>query len=238
MFTQCATQDLEPMPVPESTPAPEQTPDSEPTPDPDEETWQLTFDNCRRVLYGQHHYLIKPYRRSVPEEYRNLTRNVTFRWAGDEFSVKGMFPDYPDAWIKGTVKDGKVYFEKTQLLEGTDGENMYFHSGEVFYNLQNANRAVTATLLFKPPICEEFGDYYFVISEDMNEIKSMNPYSKLAGDAFWISKDKERKSEFHTTWRNGKVEGTPFPDPGTCMMNMVFRKVTSSGVDVVRPDPK
>ena len=93
-------------------------------------------------------------------------------------------------------------------------------------------------LSFIPPTSEEYRDYYFVISEDMNEIKSMNPYTELAGDAFWISKDIERKSEFHTTWRNGKVEGTPFPDTNSCMMNMVFRKVSSSGVDVVRPDPK
>lgn len=237
MLTQCATCDLDPMPVPDPAPAPEQTPDSEPTPDPDEETWQLTFDNCRRVLYG-HYYYYYLGDGSVPEEYRNLTRNVTLRWSGDRFLIKGLFPDYPDAWVNGTVKDGKVFFETTQLLEETNGEQIYFHSGEVRSWLRNADRSLTSLMTFEPPLIIPETDYDFSIDENRNEIMCSDSFSRNSGNAFWLSKDEEPKSEFHTTWRNGKVEGTPFPDPSTCMMNMVFRKVSSSGVDVVRPDPK
>ncbi len=201
----------------------------------------MTFDNCRRVLYG-YRYVVGNYRRYFPEEYKGLTRTVTLKWAGDDFSVKGIFPDYPDAWVKGTVKGDKVYFESTQLLEGTDGEQIYFHSGSISYYHKNSNRSISLGMAFEPleyPEGDYIGYYHEIfINEDRSTITPAHIDDATLGNAFWLSKDMEPNAEFHTTWHDGNVEGTPFPDPSTCMMNMVFRKVSSSGVDVVRPDPK
>lgn len=239
-FTQCSTQDLEPTPVPEATPnpepEPEPEPDPEPNPDPDDpnhnpivETWEMTYDNCRTVVYGFHYPLnlgLYDPRLSLSEEYKNLTHTVTIRWVGDEFSIKGIFPQYPETWIKGSVKGDKVHFDSMQQLEWTGGEQIYFHSGVVSYRMQNANRSITAQMTFKPLIIQQDTDYDFTISKDRETIESSNHYySPLAGDAFWLSKSKEPEMEFHTTWQNGKVECIPFPDPSTCMMNMVFRKI-------------
>lgn len=218
MFTQCATLDHGPTV---------------------EETWQMTYDNCRRVLYG-YRYVVGNYQGYFPEEYQGLTRTVTFRWTGDRFSIKGIFPDYPEAWINGSVKGDKVYFESTQLLEGTGGERIYFHSGSASYYHKNSNRSISLGMSFEPleyPEGDYIGYYHEILTnEDRSAITPAHIDDAMSGNAFWLSKNKEPKAEFHTTWQDARVVGTPFPDTNTCIMNMVFRKVSSSGVDDVKPD--
>ena len=212
-----------------------------------QERWELTYDDYRARAYDI--FDVSEYNRdpdNIPIPSNDilvgLRREVTWVRYGADVYIKGIFREYPEAWVKGTVNDDKVYFESTQLLEGTVGERIYLHSGSVYYDAKNSNRSISLGMSFEPleyPGGDYIGYYYEIfINEDRSAITPANIDNAMSGNAFWLSKDKEPKSEFHTTWHDGKVEGTPFPDPSTCMMNMVFRKVTSSGVDVVRPDPK
>jgi hypothetical protein len=50
---------------------------------------------------------------------------VNVGFDGDDVWVQGIYPTIHDAWIKGTLKDGKVTFASPQYL-GSNGSNFYY----------------------------------------------------------------------------------------------------------------
>lgn len=72
-----------------------------------EETWQMSFLDYNR--YGKEYP--NPTRSS-----EELTRCVTFVWDDNTVYVKGIFEDFPDSWIKGSLYGKKIQFDTAQLI--------------------------------------------------------------------------------------------------------------------------
>lgn len=188
----------------------------------------MTYDDYRVLRFSEHNRV--DFRFCIPKEYKGLTRTVIIRWVGDEFSIKGIFSEYPDAWIKGVVNENKVFFEPTQVLQGTDCEQIYFHSGIAEYELLH-DWTFTASQISvdasKRSVSQN-RDTDFTISNDKKEISAYMNYAPVYGDSFWLSMNKEEDpiNAFYTKWRDGRIHGTGFPESERHMVNMVFRKIS------------
>ena len=88
--------------------------DSEP--EPMQETWQLTYNDYHLFMNANSDY------------YQNLTHKVTIVRDGDELIFKGLFQEYPDASIRGTIKGYKVCVPDPQIIE-INGNDTVFPSG-------------------------------------------------------------------------------------------------------------
>lgn len=51
--------------------------------------------------------------------------SITIGFDGQDVYLKGMFADFPDAWMKGTIDGSSVVFEGLQLQGEADGESVY-----------------------------------------------------------------------------------------------------------------
>lgn len=192
----------------------------EPAPKPVQETWQITYDDYRVLRNNLGWVLPKFFGIETPEEYKDITRSLTVIREGSKVSIKGIFAEYPDAWVKGMIKNDTLMFEPTQILEGTNGNNIYFHSGfAVSSHLHDAS-SITYQISFTPDSKRLFP--IFITDADKTN------YRWSRGPSFWLSKDDSEDSrvEFYNTWQNGRVYGTGFPKSENHMVNMVFRKIS------------
>lgn len=58
------------------------------------------------------------YGHKTVQEMRQVVKgNATIGFSGNDIYLKGVFPQYPDAWMKGTIADGIVSFEGLQVQE-------------------------------------------------------------------------------------------------------------------------
>ena len=224
-FTQCATHGTEPMP------------------EPVQEIWTLTYNDyrvlknsCQWILYWKPVYQ----RIRVPEEYiDHHTRSLTVVKEGDKVTIKGMFPEYPEAMVKGMIRNDTLKFEATQVLEGTNGQTVYFHSGIAEFKKVHDSTTVDFQMTFTPDARSVFPIYGKDEVVDFDDMHWSQPYrlKYSEGVSFWISNDENEDSsvEFNTKWRDGRINGTGFPESEKHMVNMVFRKIrevpTESEVD-------
>lgn len=187
MLVQCKAQDPE-HPVPVET-------------IPVQGTFRMTYYDYRVSKYGTSStdYLEIP----VAKNNERLARTVTVTTVGDQLSIKGMFPEYPDACVKGMIKGDTIYFEPTQRLEGAGGKTVYVHSGSVSCRWLHTKESISLRIPFNPTISQ----YNVNISDD-GEINSLKAWN---GGAFWLSDDEVGNESFYSVWRNGRVEGTGFP---------------------------
>ncbi len=74
---------------------------------------------------GHTYYTGSEYRNDKEEFFKG---NVTVGFDGQDVYLQGLFPEYPDAWIKGSVDGGTVTFSGLQLL-GADGEAAVYAVG-------------------------------------------------------------------------------------------------------------
>ena len=59
--------------------------------------------------------------KTVQEQRQLVKGKVTVGFSGNDVYLKGVFAQYPDAWMKGTIADGTASFEGLQVL----GEGIY-----------------------------------------------------------------------------------------------------------------
>lgn len=207
MLTHCKSQDPELIPGPEP-PVPVQ-------PVPVQGTFRMTYNDYRVLRY--HTVLTYDYDIPVPKDIQGHTHTVTATTDGDRLSIKGMFPEYPDASFKGVIRGDTIYFEPTQRLEGTGGKTVYVHTGYANYEWPHTKESVTQQISFRPD-----ERVLFIEMADDGEIKSLNIWRGLP---FWLSDDEEGNKSFYSVWRDGRVSGTGFPEAPNHFVNVSFEKI-------------
>ena len=190
--------------------------DSEPEPEPEAvtETWQLTYDD--------YHTLVAP----LESKYKNLIRNVTIVRKGDEMSIQGIFPEYPEAWTKFTIKYNNLYFAYPQTLGTDNGKSVYMHWGYASDSFSNGHTFLNIYVSFVPGTIQAA----FTISDDGSKIIAKKGQQGSAG-AFWYNNDENGALSFDSLGKLNPDDniftytGTGFPDIPN-MINMVFSKVS------------
>lgn len=180
----------------------------------DEEIWQLTYDNYRYLANGN----------SGPE-YHDITRDVTIVRDGGDIYIKGVFKEYPDAWIKGDISGNVVNIGKIQ----PGGDNVYFKCGSVECNFTSGNTYECYLALFDVNV-----PAIFTMSEDGATIMAVptHPaYNTNAYTGFWYADN----GNLRDMYRDGKVGEGPdgaeyetFPNRDY-MVNMCFKKSDAGG---------
>lgn len=203
-----------------------------------QETWEMTYSDYRSEKYNIFsEYLPSNYHK----EYYDLTRPVTIERDGDRIAIKGMFPEYPDVWIKGKVVEGYfpaeshnkcygVFLEKSKVMGVANGESVYFHNGTAICEALKDETSSTLQVSFDTNNGSEDPDFF--ISDDGNKILKY----LWSSNAFWLSNDKESTSKFYTTWQNGRVAGTGFPKMDNYIVNVHFRKISTGNEDTCVTD--
>ena len=204
--------------------------DHEPKPSDFKERWLLTYHNYRGLKYGSHTWSsVIP----VPEEYQNLSRDLTVSRDGSKVYIKGMFPEYPDAYVTGMMDEDKLVFEPTQRLGGAGGEKLYFHCGlarQEFPGDKHSDKDhgnnIIIQISFNPDTSPNKRPSFSIWENS----KDRNLHSgETSAYSFWLSKDKEGLTKFYTQWNNGQIEGTGFPDEPNYMIGMRFQSVSGTG---------
>lgn len=205
--------------------------DHEPKPSDFKERWLLTYHNYRGLKYGSHNWSSAI---PVPEEYQNLSRDLTVSRDGSKVFIKGMFPEYPDAYVRGMMDDDKLVIEPTQRLGGTGGEKLYFHCGlarQEFpgdrHSDKDYGKNIIIQISFNPETSPIAKRPAFSILENPEE-RDLHS-GETSAYSFWLSKDKEGLTKFYTQWKNGQIEGTGFPDEQNYMIGMQFQRVSGTG---------
>lgn len=204
LFTQCKAKDPDPeLPVPAETV-------------PVQGTFRMTYDDYRILKYRT--VLKFDLGTPIPKDYQGLTRTVRVTTAGDQLSIKGMFPEYPDATVKGVIKGDTIYFEPTQLLEGTGGKLVYVHTGFAEYEWPHDKETVSLQIYFKPTARK----FHILVPEE--DEKSSSKMWK--GGCFWLSNVWNGFDAYYSVWRNGRVSGTGFPEAPNHFVNVSFEKIS------------
>lgn len=224
LFTQCEVSnhiiDPEPTPVPEpdTIPEPEPEPDTIPEPELDTvlivETRRMDYEDYR-ILRDNSYYAV----------YKSEPKEVTTSRCGKEFSIKGIFKKYPDAWIKGRVMPEthtdpgdtyvtrNVYFENGQIIAHENGKPVYFHCGKADYSSIHDSKSVTMRFTFKP----EDGIRIFRFGDNPDYFGTFHDESSNY-NAFWYDNDPDGETVYYSTWQDRTVKGTGFPD-FDCVVN-------------------
>ena len=186
----------------------------EPMPDPQpvQETWLMTYDDYHALL---------DIKEDEKQKYKDLSREVTILRDGDEIAIKGIFAEYPDAWVKGRIKSNKVFIGNNQAIGTDGGETVYFHWAWVNHYSEHQYTGNTSFIL---PESIEFNisaGNSFIISDDGNTMTEHNSESEIA-----FMYDKNNESDIHYHY----CEDTGFPDTDI-NVNISFRKVSDAGFD-------
>lgn len=118
------------------------------------ESWRMTFDNYKTML-------------SRDEKYRNLSRDVTIVRTNTVVFIKGIFNDYPDFWIGGTLNGKTITFEPHQHFANDNGKPVYFQCGAAVDEGRGTNTSIITEYCFS-----FFGAIPFDISDDGKRITS------------------------------------------------------------------
>lgn len=179
----------------------------DPEPQTVQETWLMTYDDYHAML---------DIKEDEKQKYKDLSREVTILRDGDEISLKGIFAEYPDAWVKGTIKGNKVYIGNSQAIGTYDGETVYFHWGCAISKPREY--FVMSGIWTDETIA-------FITSTGNAFISADDGNSMTAGDnqgilSFWY--DKDDKGYIYYS------EKTGFPDVDI-KVNISFRKISAAG---------
>lgn len=174
-----------------------------------EEPWLLFHDNYKFLAYGEPRY-----------RYHDLIQDVALARDGDDVYIKGIFREYPDAWVKGTFKKGELRLADSQLMAESDGEPVYFRCGTAAFESRETD--VSDFLLARFSM-----SYYpvkFAVSDDGATMVST---VREGIPSFWYCADRTGS----ITLRDGNVNGetVEYPDEGY-MLYMCLKKAGVSGV--------
>ncbi len=182
-----------------------------------QEEWVLQFDNYKNE-YGD----------------RSLSRDVVIVRDESELYIKGIFAEYPDSWLKGTVDGSNFKIGNTQFLgQDDEGGDVYFYCGSFKSSFSGGNTYQYVDMYFRSN--RKYGS--FSISDDgsvMTADQKEASFWYTAGDEdiwFWEHRDLEytQNSEYWVT------TGTGFPDRDY-MLKMRFQKKGESGIGGIGGD--
>ncbi len=180
--------------------------ESEPEPEAVTEIWQLTYNDYHLFMNAN------------SDEYQNLTHKVTIVRDGNELIFKGLFQEYPDASIRGTIKGYKVCVPDPQIIEINGNDNVYFHRGYVYFSYYYwiSKNEEEMHIDFKPGDADQG---VFIIQDDGS--KMIAPFVSYSDRkcAFWISSEKDGHISF-----NSSINLPDFPN----MYKMELTKISDN----------
>lgn len=194
-----------------------------------QEIWEMTYSDYRYKKYSIFsEYLATNYHK----KYVGFTRLVTIERDGDRIAIKGMFPEYPDVWIKGRVKEHHsegdmdnglyVFLEKSKVMGVVNGKPVYFHNGRAICEAVEDGSSSTLQVSFDMNNGPEKWDFYIIDPDNKYDIDRSRE-----DNAFWLSNDKDSTCKFYTSWQNGRVVGTGFPKMDNYIVDVRFRRVST-----------
>lgn len=173
-----------------------------------EEKWELRYNLFESLWSGD-------------PQYYNQSHEVTIKGTHGTVYIKGIFPEYPDAWIKGQ-KYKYLIIEGPQELTQIDGKPIYLQMGEPGTRWTSANnRELTFEVSVKP-------DGYHIWRYGDN---GTNRDELLNGDiAIWATDQPNTPLSFTRTYY---FDGTVTDNLGTHPMIYrypSFYRIGSSGI--------
>lgn len=189
-----------------------------------EERWELTYDDYRARAYGVFdvsEYNRNPVYPTIPSRdvLVGLTREITWVRDGVDVYIKGIFREYPEAWIKCRIEGDRLTMQNGQVID-TDGP-IYFHWGSSYLDI---GLVYEYKENYRPVDFADFksGDdlISFIVSEDGGSVTSSESYGVIRDNtpdpSFWFDNDMRGDWLFES-------ELGGYPDV-EYMVNMVLRK--------------
>lgn len=199
----------------------EVSPGSDSKPDIDSEfvpsgTWKMTYDSYKCMTAGG--------------DYNDRTKNVIITTAGNSVTIKGLFLEYPDGNVTGTVEGHKLILEPNQQMsDDKKGNPVYFICGEADWSFSSGHIFQEESVSFN-----NISPVSFLISDDGKTMTVEDARNGRNGrKAFWYSDKPDKKIYFNSgdSYRydeDGNLivsdYGTGFPDVDF-KINIKFEKI-------------
>ncbi len=182
----------------------------DPEPQPVQETWLMTYDDYHSML---------DINESEKQKYKNLSREVTILRNGDEISIKGIFAEYPDAWVKGRIRNNTVFIGYDQAIGTDGGETVYFNWGYTRHYSEHQYTGNTSGIVEPETIEFGIGDGPALkISDDGNVMTGTTTSNDALIFSFWYDTD---------NYIGYNKDQTGFPDVDI-KVNISFRKISDN----------
>lgn len=176
----------------------------------EEERWEMHY-NLYQSLW------------SINPEYLDLSHEVAIKRDAGKIYIRGIFEEYPDAWVTGSYTDTNMYLIRDQNLSQDEESPAYFQRGALLFTGTSANdREYTVTINMKP------GPMEWCFGDDGANQELIVP--KLSNCAIWFS-DKPRGgiSLSRTYYFDGTSTGDEFI-PLQVYVNPTFHRISTSGI--------
>lgn len=199
----------------------EVSPGSDSKPDIDSEfvpsgTWKMTYDSYKCMTAGG--------------DYNDRTKNVIITTAGNSVTIKGLFLEYPDGNVTGTVEGHKLILEPNQQMsDDKKGNPVYFICGEADWSFSSGHIFQEESVSFN-----NISPVSFLISDNGKTMTVEDARNGRNGrKAFWYSDKPDKKIYFNSgdSYRydeDGNLivsdYGTGFPDVDF-KINIKFEKI-------------
>ena len=145
----------------------------------EQEAWIMTYN---QYDYQNYHPILDSKKRNV-----KIVRDQ------DQMYIMGIFPEFPDCWIKGTVSGNNLIFDNCQTICIIDNNPIYFRCGYMLTYIEGKMYSYQLG-----GFSFEYGrnEPIFTISDDGNSIQSYPsldeiryPFLNICRTAFWYSTD-------------------------------------------------
>ena len=176
----------------------------------EEERWEIHYNLYQALLNNDPQYL-------------DLSHEVTIKRDAGRIYIRGIFEEYPDAWVTGSYTDSCIYLTRDQNLSPESETPAYFQRGtSKLTGTSKTDREYTISVEFNP------AHTLWCFGYEGDNQNLLVP--KLKNSAVWIS-DKQRGaiSLNRTYYFDGTSTGDDF-DPQPIYLHPTFRKVTESGI--------
>lgn len=176
-------------------------------------TWKMTYDSYK-VMVGY-------------AGCRNLTKDVIISVNANSVCIRGMYLDYPDGVLNGTIKGHKLILEPNQkMCDDKKGDPVYFICGEAHWSFGHGH-----TFYYDDISFNNISTVSFIISDDGKSMTVEDAYD--GRKAFWYSDKPDENTGFNSGCTYSYDEdgnfitsdyGTGFPDVDF-KVNVKFEKI-------------
>lgn len=175
-----------------------------------EETWEIHYDSYQSLWNDD-------------PAYKDLSRTVTIKRDSGLIYIRGIFEEYPDAWVSGRYSDRVMIFGKMELLPAAENTE-YLQVGK--YSLvskSNTDREYTIGILMEP---SQYMRWTYADNGENNDLL----VPQYSDNAIWISsKPDESESITKTFYFDGPSTGDDF-GLRPIYLYPTFHKISSSGI--------
>ena len=209
-----------------------------------QERWELTFDDYRSPISNPETSMDIPFPDYPPipafESLINLKKEVVLVRDGEDIYIQGLFSEYANSWIKGTVNGDRLVIPNNQILDASGP--VYFHWGSSDYT--DARYYMRDQFLQTAVFTPEDAWISLEISNDGKKItcRSLKKHTEYDRDcflhapSFWFDNDEKGDWVFafckrlvfdYNEWSYTDeyyYDGSGYPDI-PYMINMSFRKL-------------